>query len=354
MVIVIPAYEPDWHLVQMVENLIFYTDYPIVIINDGSSADKNPIFNRLKCYVDVVSHPENLGKGEAMKTGLKYIQKNMSSEDAVVFMDADGQHAIDDMEKVLEVFYCNQDALIMGCRQFKGEIPIKSLLGNKITRVVFKLLSGVTLSDTQTGLRAISTKYIPMLLEIEGERYEYEMNMLLTVAKEKIRIEEVAIETIYKDKDNSTSHFRAVKDSIRIYSILFKFIASSAICAIFDYVLFLLLIGILARGNKANFVVISNIIARVISAIANYNLNKKCVFKNNDHNVGYATRYAALAIGILGANSFIIYFMINLFFIPPAIAKVFTEALLFFISFFIQQRFIFHKKLKHQSTERGE
>ncbi|PXV91131.1 glycosyltransferase involved in cell wall biosynthesis [Lachnotalea glycerini] len=349
MVIVIPAYEPDHHLVKMVENLIYYTNYPIVIVNDGSSEDKKVIFDRLRSFVDVINHPANLGKGEAMKTGLKYIQKQFPFEDGVVFIDADGQHSIEDMEKVIEAFYLNQGALIIGSREFTGKIPIKSLIGNKITRLIFKILSKVAVSDTQTGLRAVSTKYIPMLLEIEGERYEYEMNMLLTFAKEKIKIAEVSIETIYEDSSNSTSHFRAVKDSIRIYSVIFKFMTSSAVSALLDYVLFIFLISLFAGIQSSLSVIVCNIFARVVSAITNYNLNKKCVFKSNNDNRSYGIKYAVLAIGILCANSLILYVLTNLMFIPAAIAKIVTEILLFFVSFLIQQRFIFTRKVNQQS-----
>lgn len=343
VVIVIPAYEPDDHLVQLVKRLIHRKD-PIVIVNDGSSDSKAPIFNLLKPYVHIVSHTKNLGKGEAMKTGLKYIQKNMPSEDGVVFIDADGQHTIADMDKVIDAFRNNKKALILGSREFKGDIPLKSLVGNKITRVVFSLLSGKKISDTQTGLRAVSTRYIPFLLEIEGERYEYEMNMLLTFTRNKIKIVEVPIETVYKDKENSSSHFRVVRDSIRVYGVIFNFMASSAICAGLDYLLFLVFLRILTYLGYAKALIVSNILARVISAITNYNLNKKYVFKSKNDNAGYKIKYAALAIGILGANSMILYLFTNVISISAPIAKIFTEISLFIISFLVQQRFIFRKR----------
>ncbi|OYO84487.1 hypothetical protein CG709_14880, partial [Lachnotalea glycerini] len=81
----------------------------------------------------------------------------------------------------------------------------------------------------------------------------------------------------------------------------------------------------------------------------NYNLNKKCVFKSNNDNRSYGIKYAVLAIGILCANSLILYVLTNLMFIPAAIAKIVTEILLFFVSFLIQQRFIFTRKVNQQS-----
>lgn len=351
MVIVIPAYEPDSHLVKLVDKLLDYTNYPIVIVDDGSSENRKIIFERLKAYVTVVSHPENMGKGEAMKTAMKYIEQILPREDGIVFMDADGQHSIDDMEKVIEAFYENEDALIMGSREFVGKVPAKSLFGNKITRMIFKLSSGVDLSDTQTGLRAISTKYIPMLLDIEGQRYEYEMNMLYTLAKEKIRIVEVPIETIYEDSKNSTSHFRVIRDSVRIYGVILKFMTSSFACAVLDYYIFFCLLNIFTNVQNSMAVILFNCIARFVSAVSNYNLNKNCVFKDKK-NKNSAIKYTALAICILSANSLVLYTLVNILFIPAAVAKILTEIVLFFISFIIQQRFIFASKTKLDGTNR--
>ncbi|WP_099469521.1 GtrA family protein [Konateibacter massiliensis] len=353
MVIVIPAYEPDARMVEIVERLNLCTRYPIVIVNDGSSAEKISLFEKLKDYADIISHPKNLGKGEAMKTGLRYIARYMPAEDGVVFIDADGQHTAADMTKVIEKFYQDKNALVLGSREFTGKIPIKSLMGNRITRIVFYLLSRVSLKDTQTGLRAVSTTYIPLLLEIEGERYEYEMNMLLTFAKEGIKIAEVPIETIYADSSNSTSHFRAVRDSVRVYGVIFKFMTSSAVCALLDYVLFLGLIYALGDMKYKGTVILCNVLTRLVSAVTNYNLNKKFVFKKNNKKANYGIQYAILAISILGANSFILYLLTRVFAISPAIAKVLTEMLLFLTSFLVQQKVIFGRKIKQESVAGG-
>ncbi len=345
MVIVIPAYEPDSHLVKLVEKLLDNTNSPIVVVDDGSSEEKQIIFERLKSYITVLVHQENLGKGEAMKTAIKYIEQNLPNEDGIVFMDADGQHSIEDMEKVIEAFYAEEEALILGCREFVGKVPKKSLWGNKITRMIFKLTTGVALSDTQTGLRVVSTKYIPMLLDIEGKRYEYEMNMLYSFVKEKKKIVEVPIETIYEDSNNSTSHFRAVRDSIRIYEVIFKFMTSSFVCAVLDYYIFFCLLKIFANVQSSMVVILFNFIARLVSAVTNYNLNKNCVFKN-ESNRNSAIKYATLAICIISANSLILYILVNFLSIPAAFAKILTEILLFLVSFIAQQRFIFVTKTK--------
>lgn len=117
-------------------------------------------------------------------------------------------------------------------------MPLRSRIGNELTRSVFHLISGVRVSDTQTGLRAFGTEMIPEFLVIEGERYEYEMNVPITMAKKKVHIREIPIKTIYKDDDNSTSHFRTVRDSLRIYKDILKFTFSSFSSFVLDYLLF--------------------------------------------------------------------------------------------------------------------
>ena len=138
-------------------------------------------------------------------------------------MDADGQHLPDDMEKLLMKAAAEPMALIVGSRTIDRNVPWKSRMGNLITRRIFRMKTGVEVSDTQTGLRSFSTRLLDFMLDIEGERYEYEMNVLVTCAKANIPIIEVPIETIYHDKGNSCSHFRKVRDSVRIYRQLLKF-----------------------------------------------------------------------------------------------------------------------------------
>lgn len=221
MVVVIPAYNPDYHLIDVINNLKDLK-YKIVVVNDGSNKDCNKIFNKISKYAYIVNHNTNMGKGMAMKTGIKYIKDNLN-EDGIIFVDADNQHDIEDIKNVINAFYNNPDSLILGCRLFNNkEVPIRSKIGNNITKKIFKLVTKTYISDTQTGLRCMNSKYIPMLLNIPGDRYEYEISMLKEFIKNKIDIKEVKIKTIYEDKKNSTSHFKTIKDSYIIYKALLK------------------------------------------------------------------------------------------------------------------------------------
>ena len=111
---------------------------------------------------------------------------------------------------------------MIGSRAFVGEVPLRSRFGNTVTRGVYHLVSGVKVQDTQTGLRGFDRSLLEWLLSIPGERYEYEMNVLMSAARDKIQIGEVPIETVYEGK-NESSHFRPIHDSVKIYKEIFRF-----------------------------------------------------------------------------------------------------------------------------------
>lgn len=344
MRIVIPAYNPDHHLIDTLKSLKSELKYKILIVNDGSDKSKNRIFNEAKEYAEIISHDVNKGKGRAMKTALEYISEKYPKEDGVVFVDADGQHKAKDVKRMIETFYENPDSLILGSRVFDSEdVPLRSRIGNKITIFVFKMFTSKYISDTQTGLRAISTKYIPFLLKIEGERYEYEMNMLIEAVSKKIDIVEIPIDTVYESKKNLTSHFRTFRDSYLIYKRFLKFVMSSLSCTAIDYVSFLTFLHIF--GNTAPMMFLSNISARLISGTINYNINKKLVFKCKGKK-NTALHFFLLATGIILTNSLILLSFTKIFGIVPALAKLMVELMLFVVNYTVQHKYIFKDRFQ--------
>ncbi|WP_270284627.1 glycosyltransferase family 2 protein [[Clostridium] scindens] len=194
----------------------------VVLVDDGSGEDKQQEFWKLSEYAIVLHHEQNRGKGAAIKTALKFIQESLWDYDVVGIMDGDGQHQVQDMEKlILKARSCGK-SLILGTRQISEKMPLRSRFGNTITRNIFRLMTGTAVSDTQSGLRAFSSELNREFCEVSGERYEYETEVLLYCVKQKIPIVEVPIETIYRDKENSTSHFRVIRDSFRIYKEFIK------------------------------------------------------------------------------------------------------------------------------------
>ena len=253
--VIIPALNPDEGLREIVERN-WELENQIILVDDGSDKKYERLFWELGEKCIVLHHEENRGKGEAIKTALKYIKEELWECRVVGIMDADGQHLPDDMEKLLMKAAAEPMALIVGSRTIDRNVPWKSRMGNLITRRIFRMKTGVEVSDTQTGLRSFSTRLLDFMLDIEGERYEYEMNVLVTCAKANIPIIEVPIETIYHDKGNSCSHFRKVRDSVRIYRQLLKFSFVSFSGFLLDYVM---LAGLI--------LVLNNILLQIFMAV---------------------------------------------------------------------------------------
>lgn len=219
-IVLIPSYEPDNKLVKLVNDLS-KEEVDIVVINDGSNETFNNIFKCIENKAHLIRYKDNMGKGYALKEGLKYIKENYKNKYIIVTMDSDGQHTIKDAKRLIEYIENNQNVLAIGKRLRDKKIPLRSKLGNGITKFVFFLTTGVKVYDTQSGLRCFSDKLIDYMLNVDGDRFEYEMNILMMCAKNKIKMKEIVIETIYID-NNSGSHFNKFKDSYLIYKNIFK------------------------------------------------------------------------------------------------------------------------------------
>ncbi|WP_019910938.1 bifunctional glycosyltransferase family 2/GtrA family protein [Paenibacillus sp. HW567] len=339
--VVIPAFQPPEQLVNLVHD-ITAAGYEVLIVNDGSSSEFDAMWDILKSKATVIHHSVNRGKGAALKTAFQYLSDNISDTGLIVTMDADGQHLPKDMEAVIETAAANEHSLVLGVRQFDKTVPARSRFGNKITRAVFSAVSKARVSDTQTGLRAFDHSLLDFMLQIPGERYEYEMNMLLQCDNHGISMLERPIDTVYLDRQNSLSHFNAIKDSIRIYRTIFKFASISLLSFAIDYVAFLVLASLTA-AIPYHFI-ISNIVARTLSATVNYTLNKNTVFHKKKSVTQTLPQYVLLAFGILIANSIFLSFFTRIVGFPPYLSKILTELLLFIISFLVQSLIIFKSK----------
>lgn len=339
----VPAYEPELVLIDVLEKLK-KEGFRIVVVNDGSGEGFAELFKRVALYADaILEHSVNKGKGAAIKTGLSYIYEHYEKDSIVVTVDADGQHRAEDAMKLCSIAEEHGDTLVLGSRQLKENIPLRSRFGNSVTRLVYRLSTGLKVHDTQTGLRAFSMKLIPELLKIPGDRYEYEMNVLLEFARRRIPIVEETIETIYLN-DNSSSHFNALKDSCRIYKEILKFSASSFIGFIVDYLMYSLLICITSGLGLRYALRISNIGARMVSATVNYTLNRRFVFKSESGVARSAIQYFLLAVVILCGNTLVLEVLVGRCGINQMLAKILTEIIFFVISWLVQRCVIFRKK----------
>ncbi len=359
--IIIPSYEPDGRLPDLIKSLSEYMlknsykdkgiEVPIILVNDGSGKEFDSVFdlakNRDKCIV--IRHYANLGKGRGLKDAFNYCLCRYPDMQGCVTADSDGQHTAKDIFRCLDALSEFPQSLILGARNFDGGmVPFKSRFGNKITKLVCRFLCGISVSDTQTGLRAIPRQFMSHLLHVKGERFEFETRMLLET-RQKIEIHEIAVQTIYESKENHKTHFDPLTDSIRIYGIIFeefiKFLAASVSSCVIDLWIFMILSDLLCKWSL--HVPVSVIIARIISSVYNYFVNRTAVFHNRQAVSVSAGRYALLAAGIMLFSAAFAYFgTLVLPHAPKTAVKIFVDCILFVFSYRMQRKFVFKEKEK--------
>ena len=341
--LIIPAYKPAVELLGLLEQFRGNDDFLPIVVDDGSGPDFLPIFDALPPGVTLLRHPENRGKGAALKTAFRHVLEACPQCGLAVTADADGQHRYEDILRVCKTAAERPGTLVLGSRKFEGDVPLRSRLGNGITRKVFSVASGVSVYDTQTGLRAFDREVMKTFVDIPGERYEYEINMLLTAAQSGIPIVEEWIETVYIE-DNASSHFNPFKDSLKIYMCIFKFAASSLLAFAIDYVLALLLKALTAAWPAALSLNFSVIVARLVSATVNFSVNRRVVFKGNESLGKAVLKYAALAGVVLVLNLALMHLLTIRLGWSFALSKILVEVLLFCMNFVIQGKFVYRKR----------
>lgn len=349
MTVVIPSYQPDGKLAEVVEGLIEKGFRDIVVVDDGGGEAYAPVFERVSGFpgVTLLTHPENRGKGCALKTAFDYCIKERPECSGVITVDGDNQHHADDIYACCEKLSEKPDRVILGTRNFSAkEVPFRSRFGNVLTKGVFRLVCGIKITDTQTGLRAIPAGLLPVMIEIEGSRYEYETNMLLELKARGIPFEEVTIRTIYLE-ENDSSHFNPLRDSIRIYRTIFAFAASSFASSLIDLLLFYLCISLLAHtmpGGAWN-IAMATAAARICSSLFNYNMNHQKVFRSGGRNS--IIKYYMLCVLQFAASAGLVSFVSYLFpagSLGKTLIKAVIDVFLFLLSYQIQREWVFRRE----------
>lgn len=336
MIVLIPSYQPGKPLVDLIDAL---ADFTVVVVDDGSGPDYASVFAMVRARgAEVITHPANRGKGEALKTGFGHIARRFPGH-SVVCADSDGQHRPTDIAKVGDELERAGAAIVLGARGFTGDVPRRSRFGNGVTRLVFGALTGRRLKDTQTGLRGFAAEQLDWLLSVPGSRFEYEQQVLLQAVAEDRTITEVDIATVYL-AGNASSHFRPIQDSWAVYRPLIRyaqrhagaFTLSSGVGWLIDLTVFALL-TVLAVGPAAALLG-----ARLLSASTNFTLNRHWVFggKVLPPLGGAIVRYVGLAAANLAASLLLLHLLIGIgvWAVP---AKVTCDIALFAASFAIQR-----------------
>lgn len=341
--VLIPAYQPGAHLVPLVEALLALGAPAVILIDDGGGRDYATLFAQAVALdparVRLVRHAVNLGKGAALKTGLNYALVEFPDAPGVVTADADGQHHPVDIAHVAARLGATPGALVLGARSFAKDVPFRSRLGNGLTRFLMRFVAGQRLTDTQTGLRGIPATLIPHLLRLAPNGYEFELDMLLACKFQNCPIVEEPIKTIYLD-NNQSSHFQPIRDSMRIYFLLFRFSLVSLSTAIVDNVVFGLVFW------KTSNVAQSQIAGRTVALLYNYSTMRSVVFHSRQSHTTVLPKYIAL----VAANALVSYTIIQAiharfgFAVIPT--KICVETLLFIANFAIQRDFVFSRRAR--------
>ena len=348
IVVLIPAYKPEEKMLKLLESLSGFSGGSaagdrrgkeentgintekavsaetaeidgIVIVDDGGQEEYRALFDAAEAMgCRVVHHEVNRGKGAAIRTGIREAMECFGADVHVVTADADGQHLPKDILRVARAVLDHNargDAagpvLVLGVRDFSGrDVPARSRLGNRITAAFFRLSTGTSCGDTQTGLRGIPAALLPLSLETEGDRYEYEMNFL-TEAVRKADLVQIPIETVYEE-GNRTSHFRPVRDSMLIYKKPLRYAAAGAAAAA----------------------------ARIGSGLFNFELNRRWSFQSKGQAGREAVRYLLLFGGNMLCNAGIVS-AFSYAGMPAALGKAAADVTLFIVNYHVQKRWVF-------------
>lgn len=347
--VIIPAYKPDEKLLNTLRELVQTGFTDILVIDDGSGDSFAPVFAQVdeipQCTL--LRHEVNRGKGAALKTAFAYFMDKRPEQAGVVTADADGQHLAADIAAVSRAML-EQKCIVLGVRDFsEPHVPPKSRMGNRITIAVFRLFFGMKISDTQTGLRAFPRESLPEMSQAKGDRYEFETQMLFLMSRRKLPFGEVKITTVYLD-GNQSSHFRVVRDSIRIYSLILRYLLSSVAAAVIDELAFFLLKHLkLLAVLPIPLTWTAAILARIISSLVNFFLNARLVFGGSPTAKTLA-KYYALAVVQLTVSTALVFLAEHFLSISaPALStlvKTLVDTILFFFSFRIQHKWVFNEE----------
>lgn len=351
-VVLIPCYKPDEKLLQLIHDLRLAGIRHILVVDDGGGAAYDHIFQAAQDKGCLVYRYEvNKGKGYAIKYGMSQISSLDMECHRIVTADCDGQHTPEDICRVIAESQQHPDDLVLGGRRFTGDVPWRSRFGNAFSRKAFYLMSGARIHDTQTGLRAIPASGLHILAKSQGDRYEYEMNVLSDCCDHGIHIREIPIETVYLE-GNKSSHFKVLRDSYLIYKNPIKYLAVSLSSTIIDLGLFGALSSIeafhmsLPEAISAFFsskVLIPTIIARVVSAVYNYTMNKRVVFSHKGQTVKTFGQYCLLASIVMCSSALIVSLADKALPWATVFIKALVDLVLFVINYLVQKRIIFRK-----------
>lgn len=356
--VIIPALNPDNRIRVFIHSLEKVGFDNIVVVDDGSDRlYKDGIFRELEEEgVKVLSYEDNQGKGAAIKDGLSYVCEDMPDVVGVVTADYDGRQSANAATLIADKLLEGEE-FVLGVRDLEhSNISKKMRNGYKLTEFAFRILYSKRIRDIQTGLRGIALSLVPHFIDIKGSRYEYEPKMIIDSVRDDIPICEVEVGPIAPiDMDKEplvvSENFRPFADSFRIVVVLFinfiKYAMTSISATAIDFAIFYMLSNyVLSDLSLGMCVLLSTVIARVISSTLAFLVNRNVVFKSKDNFVKNILKFYSLAAIIMFCSAELVTLFVYLFGGGKTFTKLFVDLCLFFVSYQIQQRFIFNSKEK--------
>lgn len=342
-VIIIPAYNPSQEFLPFITELherCVQEAVAILLVNDGCDVSYDHVLEMAISFsnVSIVKHETNLGKGAALKTGISAVKNIFPKCAGVVTADADGQHRVEDIFNVLNFNAAKDDALILGVRHFDQDVPIRSKLGNVLTRAVFYMLTSIRIEDTQTGLRRIPRNHFGAMLDIKSTGYAFEMEMLLWAKQSDVQLETQVIKTVYIDH-NATSHFRPFVDSVKIYAVLLKQAFASTATAIVDLCAFSIFFAL-----SGGMLFWANAFSRTVAFPVYFYMNRDFVFKQKQLGL-HPVPKLVLAIIVSGLFSYSLQWLAQKTLgFNEVLSKLVIETIVFFINFIVLRDFVYKNK----------
>jgi putative flippase GtrA len=336
VLVVIPAYEPGDSLSDLAADLSSANLDGVLVVDDGSGPAFGDMFAKLKMLprLDVLKHAVNLGKGAALKTGINHAACQYPGLTGIVTADADGQHLAADILRVARELEAHPSCLVLGARRFGRGVPWRSRVGNLFTRLLLRLVVGLRLQDTQTGLRGVPSDLMLQILKLRSQGYELELDMLVLCKQTGRQVIQIEIETVYKD-GNRGSHFNPLVDSAKVYFVLFRFLIASLLTAGIDSTVFVAshLLGVGPVGAQ--------VAGRVAAVSFNYNAVRSAVFYSGQSHREAVPKYLLL-VAVSGFISYsLMTFLASRFSVHLLAAKMLAESFMFLANFAIQRDFIF-------------
>jgi glycosyltransferase involved in cell wall biosynthesis len=213
--VIIPTYNNAATIGAVIRDVATYT-HDIIVVNDGSTDGTKKIVEQCS-FVQLVTYFKNAGKGRALRKGFEFAWKQ--GFEFAITIDSDGQHYAKDLPAFLSRLETEKNAIIIGERNLnQTNVPVKSSFGNKFSNFWFKVETGITLEDTQSGYRLYPLQPLKDI-RFRTVKFEFEIEVLVRAAWKGVGIAAIPVDVFYPPAEERISHFRPFKDTVRISTL---------------------------------------------------------------------------------------------------------------------------------------